>query len=189
VASVTTGPVVLVGHHSGAALAAQMALVGEVAGLTVVGVGLIGYPLYAGWQAKLARLGGLIKPIRVDPAGDGLVDPWMATTAGFEAGTGDDVRVRAFADRLRGGEAWYSGYVQLLGADLRALLDQLAGRPVARLVMAASRDVVSADADQVAEVLGVPLRRVEGGPWVTLEHPEAVAGQLSAWLDEITNAV
>ncbi len=191
---VVAGPVVLVGHHTGAVVAAHLAAseTGWVQGLL-----LSGYPLYPDWRAKLARLGPVLRPVSVERDGAGLDEIWRHVTGPLEPDPDPEVALTIMADRLRAGSLWFTGYVQLLGADLSRILDDAAeavrGRPT--VVVSADADPIEAYAAEVARRFGVDVTRIQGTSWVSFEHPERVAEPIDelvrrvrAELTEVTDA-
>lgn len=174
VTSIRPGPKVVIGHHTGAALAAVLAATHAD---DVAGLGLIGYPLYRDWRAKLARYERLT-PVATDPDGAGVAAAWRFIHRAFQDGSGADLIFDAFADRIRAGRIWYEAYVALWNADLDAVLAGAVrpGRPTA--VLAPDRDVLTSLAEDVAATLGVQAERVAGGSFVLVEDPAAVASMI-----------
>lgn len=171
--AVTDGPLVVVGHHTGAVLAAQIA--GNEPDL-VRGLLLSGYPLYPDWRTKLARLGPVLKPAAISTDGDELLDIWRYVTGPLEDDTDDAVALTIMADRLRAGREWFTAYVQLLGADLDGVLDRAAAVPDRpTTILTADRDPLRHYADTVAGRFGVPSITIPGTSWVSFEHPELMA--------------
>ncbi len=175
---VTDGPLVVVGHHTGAVLAAEIA--GSEPDL-VGGLMLSGYPAYPDWQTKFSRLGPVLRPADISPEGTELLDIWRYVTGPLEDGPDPDVALTIMTDRLRAGRHWFTAYVQLLGADLPAILDRAAsvapGRPTS--VLTADRDPLRGYADSVAVAFGVEPTSIAGTSWVSYEHPERIAGPIA----------
>lgn len=182
VTSVRPGPKVVIGHHTGAALAAVLAAAhpDEVAGL-----GLIGYPIYRNWREKLAKYERLA-PVPADPAGDGVAAAWRFIHRAFSDNASGDLVFDAFADRIRAGRVWYEGYVALWNADLDAVLTASARprRPTA--VLAPERDSLSPLAGEVAAALGVQPKHAEGGSFLLVEDPAKVASMIAELHAEVT---
>jgi pimeloyl-ACP methyl ester carboxylesterase len=168
---VRPGPKIVVGHHTGAAVAAALAAQHPT---EVAGLGLIGYPLYPDWRTKFARFERL-DPLVTDPQGEGVAAAWRFVRRAFAEDSDPDLVVDAFADRMRAGRVWYEGYVALFTSDLDAIAG--AARDDARptVVVAVDRDRLSAVADRVGEYLGVEPVRVPGGVFVLTEDPPVVA--------------
>ncbi|MFI0371882.1 alpha/beta fold hydrolase [Actinomadura sp. 1N219] len=166
------GPKVVVGHHTGAALAAVMAA--EHPG-DVVGLGLVGYPAYFDWRTKLSKYERL-NPVPATP--EGVADVWRFMARAFTEDADPDLVFDAFADRVQAGRVWYEGYVALWNADLRAVLAgaRSPGRPTS--VIAPDADALSALADEVGHILDAPVTRIPGGTFVLTEDPAALAAVL-----------
>jgi hypothetical protein len=77
--------------------------------------------------------------------------------------------------------------VQLLGADLPAILERAAtsapGRPTS--VLTADRDPLRGYADAVAARFGVEPVTIAGTSWVSYEHPERMAGPIAELLARV----
>jgi pimeloyl-ACP methyl ester carboxylesterase len=184
VRAVTDSPLVVVGHHTGAVLAAQIA--GAEPEL-VRGLMLSGYPDYPDWQTKCSRLGPALRPADISRDGTELLDIWRYVTGPLEDDPDPDVALTIMADRLRAGRQWFTGYVQLLGADLPAILERAAtsapGRPTS--VLTADRDPLRGYADAVAARFGVEPVTIAGTSWVSYEHPERMAGPIAELLARV----
>ncbi|MFA9432030.1 alpha/beta fold hydrolase [Egicoccus sp. AB-alg2] len=171
---VTDGPLVVVGHHTGAVLAAQVAASEPD---LVRGLMLSGYPYYPDWQTKFSRLGPALRPADISREGTELLDIWRYVTGPLEDDPDPDVALTIMADRLRAGRQWFTGYVQLLGADLPAILDRAAtvapSRPTS--ILTADRDPLRGFAAAVAARFGVEPVSIAGTSWVSYEHPERMA--------------
>jgi pimeloyl-ACP methyl ester carboxylesterase len=169
--NVRPGPKVVVGHHTGAALAAVMAAEHPA---EVVGLGLLGYPLYRDWQTKFAKFERL-DPLVTDPDGEGVAAAWRFVRRVFADDCDPDLVVDAFADRMRAGRVWYEGYVALFTSDLDAIAEAARADNRPTVVAAFDRDVLSAVAEQVAALLGVEPTHVTGGVFALTEDPSTVA--------------
>lgn len=167
------GPKVVVGHHTGAALAAVMAA--EHPG-DVVGLGLIGYPAYFDWRTRLSKFERL-NPVPATP--DGVADVWRFIARAFADDADPDLVFDAFADRVRAGRVWYEGYAALWNADLAAVLAaaRRPGRPT--VVVAPDRDPLSELASEVGEILDAPVARIPGGTFVLTEDPAPLAAAVT----------
>lgn len=162
---------VLVGHHTGAVMAAQIA--GDAPD-EVVGLMLSGYPLYPDWGTKLDRLAPVLQPAIIGVDGDELLPIWRYVTGPLERPADTETALTIMADRLRAGRRWFTGYLQLLGADLDAVLtrtiDAAPRRPIA--VVTADQDPLRGYASEVAARCGVDPVEISGTSWVSYEHPE-----------------
>ena len=177
VETATDGPLVVVGHHTGAVVAAEIAARRPD---LVRGVMLSGYPLYPEWRTKLARLGPVLRPAAVSPDGAELLEIWRYVTGPLEDDTDPEVGLTIMTDRLRAGREWFTAYVQLLGADLDQILDDAATAAPVRptTILTAERDPLRPYAEAVAARFGVTPTMVPGTSWVTYEHPDRVAGPI-----------
>jgi pimeloyl-ACP methyl ester carboxylesterase len=183
------GPKVVVGHHTGAALAAIIA--GAHAD-EVLGFGLIGYPYYPDWRDKLAKYERL-NPVPVDADGAGVAAAWQFVRRAFGPDAEPDLIFEAFADRMRAGRVWYEGYVALWNADLEAILRGAAASVASAIrpqrptvVIAPERDPLSPQAEVVAGILGTAVTRIGGGSFVLREDPPSVAGPLCELYERAT---
>lgn len=167
---VRPGPKLIVGHHTGAALAGVLA---ETHADEIVGNVLIGYPYYANWKERLAKYERL-NPAGTQDDGSGVAAIWQFVNRAFDADTERDLVFDAFADRIRAGRVWYEGYVALWNADLTALAGNIKRHPAPAVLIAPERDILSAKADICAELLGAELMRTRGGSFVLTEDPEFV---------------
>ena len=151
VEAVTEGPLVVVGHHTGAVVAAEIA--GSRPDL-VKGLMLSGYPLYPDWRTKLARLGPVLHPADISRNGAELIDIWAYVTRPLEDEADSGVGLTIMTDRLRAGREWFTAYVQLLGADLDQILDSAAAVPGrATTILTADRDPLRSYADAVVSTV------------------------------------
>lgn len=165
------GPKLVVGHHTGAALAGVLA---ETHADAIVGTVLIGYPYYSHWKERLAKYERL-NPVDTQPDGSGVAAIWQFVNRAFAPETDRDLVFDAFADRIRAGRIWYEGYVALWNADLTALADNVKRHPGPAVLMAPERDILSAKAEVCSELLGAELLRTSGGAFVLTEDPALVA--------------
>jgi pimeloyl-ACP methyl ester carboxylesterase len=182
--NVRPGPKIVVGHHTGAALAAVLAAQHPA---EVGGLGLVGYPLYKDWQSKFARFERL-DPLATDPDGEGVAAAWRFVCREFTEESDPDLIVETFADRIRAGRVWYEGYVALFTSDLDAIAQ--AARDSARptTVVAFDRDSLSAMADRVGDLVGVKPTRVAGGVFALTEEPPVIAELLRRLHDQVIRA-
>lgn len=180
-AEVVGPPVLLVGHHTGAVFAAAASSAPSVRGLTV-----FGYPLYESWRVKFARLGARIGPDSVSEEGSELADLWVALNRSIEPATSDEVRHTIYTDRMLASPLWFTAYVALLGADLAAPLADAVQRGLTVETVFARDDAVSRLEGGVSELTGVAPVWIDGGAWVTMEHPERVAKLVVAGAERLT---
>lgn len=169
--SVLAGRKIIVGHHSGAALAAVLAATHPE---DIDGVILIGYPVYSDWRSKLSRYERL-NPLRVDRDGASVQAAWKFNLGAFSDGADEDLILQSFADRIRAGSVWYEGYVALWNADLHQILADASKTPMPKLVIAPTHDPLTPHASSVAQVLGANTVEIDGGSFVLGEDPAAVA--------------
>jgi pimeloyl-ACP methyl ester carboxylesterase len=180
--SVRPGPKIVVGHHTGAALGATLAATHTT---DVVGLGLLGYPLYPDWQTKFARFERL-DPLATDPQGEGVAAAWRFVRRAFAEECDPDLVVEAFADRIRAGRVWYEGYVALFTSDLDAIAAAARNDARPTMVVALDRDVLARAAGRVGELLGVEPVCVPGGVFALTEDPPMVAGLLRGLYARVT---
>lgn len=169
--SLRPGPKIIVGHHTGAAVAAAMT---AAHGDEIVGNVLIGYPYYASWRERLAKYERL-NPAGTQADGSGVAAAWTFIHRAFEEDSDRELVFEAFADRMRAGRVWYEGYVALWNADLNSLAGVVAAHPGPKVLVAPETDILSQKAEICAELLGSELLRTPGGSFVLTEHPEIVA--------------
>lgn len=169
--SLRPGPMIIVGHHTGAAIAAAMT---AAHGDEIVGNVLIGYPYYSSWRERLAKYERL-NPAGTQADGSGVASAWSFIHRAFEEDSDPDLIFEAFADRMRAGRVWYEGYVALWNSDLEGLAGAVAAHPGKKVLVAPENDILSKKADICAELLGSELLRTPGGAFVLTEHPEIVA--------------
>ena len=186
IGELTGASLTLVGHHTGAVMAAAAAQ-GTVAD-RVRGLMVIGYPLYGSWREKLTRLGARIGPDAFDGEGLEVADLWVKLNRSLEPDTPFETRYAIFVDRLLAGPLWFTGYAALLAADLDAILSGAAHLVPTRAVFAKD-DAISRVEPAVSNILGRDSIWIEGGPWVTLEHPERVAEVVAAFHGELPGGV
>lgn len=170
--SLVGAPSMLVGHHTGAVFAAAAA---HPALRSLV---VVGYPLYTTWREKYERLGSRIGPDSFDDDGAEVADLWVRLNASLEASTSDEIRQNIYVDRLLAGPLWYTAYVALLAADLDAPLRTVAASATEISTVFARDDAISRLEPGVSAVTGTEPVWIEGGPWVTMEHPERVAAPI-----------
>lgn len=171
----------LVGHHTGAVFAASAA----TRGAAVRGVAVIGYPLYTSWREKLERLGDRVSPDRFDTAGEAAAELWVKLNASIEDTAGHEVRHGIYVDRLLASPLWYTAYAALMAADLEAPLRALAGSGVVLETVFARDDAISRLEPGVTALTGVEPRWIDGGPWVTVEHPDRVAARILDFVERV----
>jgi pimeloyl-ACP methyl ester carboxylesterase len=165
------GPKLIVGHHTGAAIAAVLA---DKYAEDIVGVIYIGYPYYRNWKERLAKYERL-NPAGTQPDGSGAAYAWQFIDRAFLPESDRDLVFDAFADRMRAGRVWYEGYVALWNADLTEIAQTASTRAIPSLLLAPDRDSLSVHAETCAEILGAELREITGGAFVLTEDPALLA--------------
>lgn len=175
----TDAHLVAVGHHTGAVFAATAAVHEVVRSLMV-----IGYPLYSSWREKYERLGGRIGPDRFSDDGSELAELWAKLNKSIEPDTPFAARHEILVDRLAAGPLWFTAYAALMQTDLEATLANAAatGKP-ARAVFAHD-DAISRVEPGVSALIGSEPVWIDGGPWVTVEHPGRVADVVADLVEE-----
>lgn len=167
----------MVGHHTGAGVAAQLTFdfPDEVAGLM-----LSGYPPYRDRRHRYSRL-QLCREEPISPDGAELAQSWQAMNAMLGPDLAYSERREAFVDRLLGGELWYLPYVALFTTDTEALLERVRNpdRPTAPL--AADKDSLSESSERAAAILGITLTSVEGTSWMPVGRPEVLVAAIRSW--------
>ncbi len=176
--SLVDDPAFLIGHHTGAVFAAAAG-----AARAVHGVQVIGYPLYRSWREKLSRLGGRIGVDDFDEAGDTVTDLWVKLNGSIEKETSSEIRRTIFVDRLLAGPLWYTAYVSLMAADLEEPLRGLISKGTRLETVFARGDAISRLEPGLTSLTGVEPRWIEGGPWVTMEHPGRVADEILGFVE------
>lgn len=180
--SLRPGPKVLVGHHTGAAIAAAITAAHPE---EVLGNVLIGYPHYATWRERLAKYERL-NPAGTQADGSGVAQAWQFIHRAFEEDSDRDLVFDAFADRMRAGRVWYEGYVALWNADLDALAGAVRVHSGPKILVAPELDILSKKADICAGLLGSEVLRTSGGSFVLTEHPRLVADIVHQFCEEIS---
>ena len=180
-AHLTDARLMAVGHHTGAVFAATAATHEVVRALMV-----IGYPLYPSWREKYVRLGGRIGPDRFSDDGSELAELWVKLNLSIEPDTPFQARYDVLVDRLAAGPLWFTAYAALMQTDLEAALANavVTGKPT-RAVFAHD-DAISRLEPGVTAIVGSEPVWIDGGPWVTVEHPGRVAALVESFLEEIT---
>lgn len=164
----------IVGHHTGAGVATQLAcdFPDEVAGLMVSG-----YPLYRDWRHRLSRL-QLCKDDPIDPDGANLVHWWQSMGAMLD---GYDLRRTVFVDKLLAGDQWYFAYIALFTADTEDLLVRARNDNRPSAVVSADADTFVATAERTAALLGASLISVEGNSWLPMARPDVMLDAMAQW--------
>lgn len=178
--SIASGRTVAVGHHTGAVFAASAAAQREVDGLMIMG-----YPLYASWREKYERLGARIGPDRYGPDGAELAELWIRLNSSIESDTPYAHRHTILVDRLSAGPLWYTAYAALLQADLEAILRSAVETGVRISSVFAHDDAISRFEPGVSAVTATEPTWIDGGPWVTIEHPTPVADAIDSFLGRL----
>ena len=179
--SIGKGRTVTVGHHTGAVFAASAAAQCEVDGLMIMG-----YPLYSSWREKYERLGARIGPDRYGPDGAELSELWVKLNSSIEPETAYEDRHTILVDRLSAGPLWYTAYAALLQADLEATLRSAVETGVRISSVFAHEDAISQFEPGVSAVTTTDPIWIDGGPWVTIEHPPRVADAIESFLGSLT---
>lgn len=172
---VRPGPKIVVGHHTGAALAAVLAATHAD---EILGTVLIGYPYYSSWKERLAKYERL-NPAGTQADGSGVAAIWQFVDRAFHPDSDRDLVFDAFADRIRAGRIWYEGYVALWNADLTGLAGNVKRHPGPALLIAPERDILTAKAGTCAQLLGAELMSTTGGAFVLTEDPALVGSILT----------
>ncbi len=168
--SLTSARLTVVGHHTGAVLAASCA-----ARHPLDGAVLMGYPLYGSWREKYQRLGARMEPDHFTADGSRLADLWRELNHSLEEDTPFSDRHGILVDRLSAGPLWYTAYAALLSTDLEATLGAASRSGVPLATVFATGDALSRLEPGITTLAGVEPTWVEGGPWVCVEHPKRVA--------------
>ena len=175
--SLAGGTMVAIGHHTGAVFATATATQRDVDGLMIMG-----YPLYADWREKYQRLGARIGPDQYGPDGVELSDLWVKLNTSIEPETPLADRHTILMDRLSAGPLWYTAYAALLAVDLEATLAAAAATDIPIAAVFAHDDAISRFEPGVTQCLGTDPIWIDGGPWVTIEHPTRVADAIESFV-------
>lgn len=167
--AVFAGDLTAVGHHTGAVFAAFAAATGRCDSLVA-----FGYPLYTSWREKFERLGSRIGPDRFSDEGDELATLWRSLNRSIEPDTPFEDRYGILVDRLVAGPLWFTAYAALMAADLEAPLRRCREEGLPVTTAFARDDAISRLASVVEAATGTSPVWIEGGPWVTVEHPDRV---------------
>ena len=174
------GDLIAVGHHTGAIFAASAASQRDLHGLLIMG-----YPLYTSWREKYERLGSRIHPDRYGSDGAELAELWVELNASIEPDTPYGARHEILVDRLSAGPIWYTAYAALLQTDIQAVLESAVSTGVPVTAVFAHDDAVSRFEPGVAAVTGAESIWIDGGPWVTIEHPDRVADVVEQFIESV----
>jgi alpha-beta hydrolase superfamily lysophospholipase len=177
----TDARLIAVGHHTGAVLAATAATHEAVRALM-----LIGYPLYSSWREKYERLGGRIGPDRFSDDGSELAELWAKLNTSIEPDTPFIARYDVLVDRLSAGPLWFTAYAALMQTDLEAALANAVATGKPTRAVFAQDDAISRVEPGVTAVVGSQPVWIQGGPWMTVEHPGRVADVVAGFVEEIT---
>ncbi len=83
------------------------------------------------------------------------------------------------------GPLWYTAYAALLQADLEATLRQAVDRGGEVRTVFAHDDAISRFEPEVTALTGVEPTWIDGGPWVTIEHPDRVADVVGSFVEQV----
>ncbi|MCS6802314.1 MAG: alpha/beta hydrolase [Chloroflexota bacterium] len=182
-AALGLGPVDVLGHHSGAAIAVALAAAFPAAVRRLV---LVGVPIYRSWEQRYRILARAV-PNDFDATGEAVGHGWARTAASLrEAGVPDD-RVPEYTRlvwiaRLQAGTYWYRPYVAIaVWNDALAALDHVE-QPA--MIVAVAGDGLAQEADWQAQRLrGGRLARLErGGSFPHLGNPVGLTQIVDAFL-------
>ena len=138
------------------------------------------------WREKLTRLGSRIGVDDFDVEGDAVTELWVNLNRSIEPSTSAEIRRVIFVDRLLAGPLWYTAYAALMAGDLDEPLLRLKASGVTLETVFARDDAISRLAPGITELTGVEPRWIEGGPWVTMEHPDRVADEILGFVERVS---
>ncbi|GIW07338.1 MAG: alpha/beta hydrolase [Dehalococcoidia bacterium] len=177
------GPVDVIGHHSGAAVAVALAAASPGAVRRLV---LAGLPIYRSWERRY-RIIGNAAPNDFDSTGEAVGRGWARTAAYLkDAGVPDELVPEytrlVWTARLQAGAYWYRPYVAIaVWNEGLAALDAV-NHPT--LIVATEGDSLAFEADWQAERLrhGRVGRLDRGGSFPHLGNAEGLAKLVDAFL-------
>lgn len=165
------------GHHTGACIATEMAV---VAPERVVTLGLVG-PAYFDANDRAHWRRAAVDPLIIKPDGSHLMKIWARVT-GLDPDPSPVLCHREAIDTLRAGERWHEAYAAVFDQDFPAFLAQVRC-PI--LQMCSPDDVLwpyfeaAKKARPDAKAVVMP-----GGTYVCDDFPKEVADQIRAFLEE-----
>jgi len=180
IAEIHDGPLVAVGHHTGAMLAAVLLAHHPEVVTSAIAFGL---PYEREWSVRYEKMGAFE---RLAPSADSdqLRRLWDYTAASFQPESDPNWTLRAMSDRLVAGPAWFHGYVALHTHDAARTLRELRERDAPIDLIYSDQDAVSRCAKSAQADLGREARWIDGRAWVTLESPEVVAREIERHLED-----
>jgi pimeloyl-ACP methyl ester carboxylesterase len=185
VAALGLGPVDVIGHHSGAAVALALAATSPAVVRRLV---LVGLPVYQHWERRYRILANAT-PNDFDTTGEAVGRGWARTAAFLrDAGVPDD-RIPDYTRlvwtaRLQAGAFWYRPYVAI--AVWNDGLAALEAAPHPTLIVAVEGDGLAREAEwQAARMRRGQVARLErGGSFPHLGNPEGLARVVDDFLAE-----
>jgi pimeloyl-ACP methyl ester carboxylesterase len=167
----------LFGHHTGAAIACEMAATApeRVRTLTMVG------PVYMDAAERQKWIRDYVKAMVIEPDGSHLMKIWKRVS-GLDPDPNLALCHREAVDNLRAGERYHEAYLAVFNQDFPAFLSQVRC-PI--LMLCGEHDVLmpyfkpSCEARPDAKSVILP-----GGTYVVDDYPGAIAKELVAFLRE-----
>lgn len=180
IAELHDGPLVAVGHHTGAMLAAVLLARHPDVVTSAMAFGL---PYEREWIVRYEKMGAFERLSPSDDPGQ-LQRLWDYTAASFQPDSDPTWTLRAMSDRMVAGPAWFHGYVALHTHDAARTLRELRERDAPIDLIYSRQDAVSRCALDAQTDLGREPRWIDGRAWVTLEEPEVISGEIARHLQE-----
>lgn len=183
VTTLDVGPVDVIGHHSGAAVALALATTSPAVVRRLV---LVGLPVYQQWERRYRILANAT-PNDFDTTGEAVGRGWARTAALLrDAGVPDDLipdyTRLVWTARLQAGAFWYRPYVAI--AVWNDGLAALEAAPHPALIVAVEGDGLAREAEwQAARMRHGQVARLErGGSFPHLGNPQGLAKVVDAFL-------
>ena len=165
------------GHHTGAAIACEMAAThpARVRSLAMVGPVQLDASERATWRSSA------IDPMRIAADGSHLMKIWARVT-GLDPGPSPVLCHREAVDTLRAGERWHEAYAAVFDQDFPALLEQVR----CPILMLCGRDDVLFPYFEPARLARPDAKSVvlPGGTYVVDDYPQEIADEIKAFLAE-----